>query len=55
LVLLLWQTLVREEKRETGIIWDPKLRVEEFIDMIKKLIAFSEIMTKIKQKLAFLT
>jgi predicted helicase len=43
--------LVREEKGETGIIWDPKLKVEEFINIVKKLIAFSEISTKIKQEL----
>jgi len=33
--------LVREEDKETGIVWDPMLKVEEFVDIVKKLIAFS--------------
>jgi len=43
--------LVREEKGETGIIWDPKLMVKEFIDIVKKLIAFSEMCLEIKRAL----
>jgi predicted helicase len=43
--------LVREEDKETGIVWDPMLRVEEFIDIVKKLIAFSERCLEIKQQL----
>jgi len=34
--------LVRKEDKETGIVWDPMLKVEEFVDIVKKLIAFSE-------------
>jgi predicted helicase len=43
--------LVREEDKDTGIVWDPMLRVEEFIDIVKKLIAFSDICLEIKQQL----
>jgi len=43
--------LVREEDRDTGIVWDPMLRVEEFIDIVKKLIAFSERCLEIKEQL----
>jgi predicted helicase len=43
--------LVREEDKETGIVLDPMLRVEEFIDIVKKLIAFSERCLEIKQQL----
>jgi predicted helicase len=43
--------LVREEDKETGIVWDPMLRVEEFIDIVKKLIAFSGRCLEIKEKL----
>ena len=43
--------LVRQEDKETGIIWDPRLRVEEFIDIVRKLIKFSWMCLKIKQKL----
>jgi hypothetical protein len=42
---------VREEDRETGIVWDPMLRVEEFVDIVNKLIAFSERCLEIKQQL----
>jgi hypothetical protein len=31
--------LAREEDRDTGIVWDPMLRVEEFVDIVKKLVA----------------
>ncbi len=43
--------LVKEEDKDTGIVWDPMLRVEEFIDILKKLIAFSERCLEIKEKL----
>jgi len=43
--------LVREEDKETGIVWDPMLRVEEFVDIVKKLVAFSERCLEIKEKL----
>ncbi len=43
--------LVREEDKETGIVWDPVLRVEEFVDIVKKLIAFSERCLEIKEQL----
>ncbi len=43
--------LVRQEDKETGIVWDPRLRVAEFVDIVKKLISFSRMCLKIKQKL----
>jgi len=43
--------LVREEDRDTGIVWDPMLRVEEFVDVVKKLIAFSGKCLEIKNQL----
>ncbi len=43
--------LVRQEDKETGIVWNPKLRVAEFVDIVRKLIAFSWMCLKIKQKL----
>jgi predicted helicase len=43
--------LVREEDKETGIVLDPMLRVEEFVDIVKKLIAFSGKCLEIKQQL----
>jgi hypothetical protein len=42
---------VREEDKETGIVWDPMLRVEEFVDIVKKLVAFSDICLGIKEQL----
>jgi hypothetical protein len=42
---------VREEDRETGIVWDPRIKVEEFVDIVKKLIAFSERCLGIKEQL----
>jgi hypothetical protein len=42
---------VREEDKETGIVWDPRIKVEEFIDIVKKLVAFSERCLEIKQQL----
>jgi len=43
--------LVREEDKDTGIVWDPMLRVEEFVDIVKKLIAFSGRCLEIKQQM----
>jgi predicted helicase len=43
--------LVREEDKDTGIVWDPMLWVEEFIDIVKKLVAFSGKCLEIKQQL----
>jgi predicted helicase len=43
--------LAREEDRDTGIVWDPRIKVEEFVDIVKKLIAFSEMCLGIKEKL----
>jgi predicted helicase len=43
--------LVREEDKETGIVWDPRIRVEEFVDIVKKLAAFSERCLGIKEQL----
>jgi predicted helicase len=43
--------LVKQEDKDTGIIWDPKIKVSEFIDIVKKLIAFSEKCLEIKEEL----
>jgi len=43
--------LVRQEDKETGIVWDPKLRVAEFVDIVKKLISFSWMCLEIKDDL----
>jgi len=43
--------LVKQEDKDTGIIWDPKIKAEEFIDIVKKLVAFSHICLEIKEKL----
>ena len=43
--------LVRKEDKETGIVWDPMLKVEEFVDIVRKLIAFSRRCLGIKQQL----
>jgi hypothetical protein len=43
--------LVKQEDKDTSIIWDPKIKVEEFIDIVKKLIAFSEKCLEIKETL----
>ena len=43
--------LVREKDEETGIVWDPRLRVEEFIDIVKKLVIFSGVCLEIKEML----
>jgi predicted helicase len=43
--------LVREEDKDTGIVWDPRIKVLEFIDIVKKLVAFSEMCLEIKEAL----
>jgi predicted helicase len=43
--------LVRKEDKETGIVWDPRIKVEEFVDIVKKLIAFSGRCLGIKEQL----
>jgi predicted helicase len=43
--------LVRKEDKETAIVWDPMLRVEEFVDIVKKLVAFSDTCLEIKERL----
>ena len=43
--------LVRKENKDTGIVWDPMLRVEEFVDIVKKLVAFSDMCLGIKEEL----
>jgi predicted helicase len=43
--------LVREEDEDTGIVWDPRIKVMEFIDIVKKLVAFSEMCLEIKRAL----
>jgi predicted helicase len=41
--------LVREEDKDTGIVWNPRIKVMEFIDIVKKLVAFSEMCLEIKR------
>ncbi len=43
--------LIRQEDKETGIVWDPRLKVEEFVDIVKKLISFSWRCLEIKDDL----
>jgi len=43
--------LVKQEDKDTGIIWDPEIKIGEFIDIIKKLIVFSQMCLEIKEKL----
>jgi len=43
--------LVRQEDKETGVVWNPKLRVAEFVDIVRKLILFSWMCLEKKQKL----
>jgi Predicted helicase len=43
--------LVKEEDKDTGIIWDPNIKVSEFIDIVKKLVVFSKECLEIKEKL----
>jgi predicted helicase len=43
--------LVRKEDKETGIVWDPRIKVEEFVDILKKLVAFSGRCLEIKEQL----
>jgi len=43
--------LVREEDKDTGIVWNPMLTVEEFVDIVKKLVAFSDMCLGIKEEL----
>jgi predicted helicase len=42
---------IDKKSKETGIIWDPKISVSEFIDIVKKLITFSEKCLEIKEEL----
>jgi len=44
--------LVRKEDKETGIVWNPRIKVEEFVDIVKKLVAFSDICLEIKKQLS---
>jgi len=44
--------LVKEEDKDTGIVWDPRIKVEEFVDIVKKLVAFSDICLEIKKQLS---
>jgi hypothetical protein len=43
--------LVKQEDKDTGIIWDPKIKIGEFVDIVKKFIAFSEKCLEIKEEL----
>jgi len=43
--------LVKQEHKKTGIIWDPNIKVSEFIDIVKKLVAFSQMCLEIKERL----
>jgi benzoyl-CoA reductase/2-hydroxyglutaryl-CoA dehydratase subunit BcrC/BadD/HgdB len=39
------------EDENTGIVWDARIRVEEFINILKKSDSFSEMCLEIKEKL----
>jgi predicted helicase len=43
--------LVREEDKDTGIVWDPRIKVEEFVDIVRKLITFSGRCLEVKEQL----
>jgi predicted helicase len=43
--------LVRQEDKETGIVWNPMIKVEEFVDIVKKLVTFSGRGLEIKEQL----
>jgi predicted helicase len=43
--------LAKQEDDEAGIVRDPKIKVSEFIDIVKKLIVFSEKCLEIKERL----
>jgi predicted helicase len=42
----------RNEDKESGIVWDPKIKVGEFISLTRKLITLSKRTLEIKQKLS---
>ncbi len=45
-------SLVKKEDENTGIVWNTRIRVEEFIKiMLKKFVAFLGICLEIKEKL----
>jgi len=51
-LLPLSRYLVKKEDEDTGIVWDTRIRVEEFIKiMLKKFVAFLGICLEIKERL----
>ncbi len=51
-LLPLSRYLVKKEDENTGIVWDRRIRVEEFIKiMLKKFVAFSGICLEMKERL----
>jgi len=43
--------LVKKEDENTGIVWNTRIRVEEFINILKKFEAFSGTCLEVKEKL----
>ncbi len=43
--------LVKKEDKDSGVVWNPRIKVAEFTDIVKKLIAFSEMCLEIKRAL----
>jgi hypothetical protein len=42
--------LVKKEDEDTGIVWNARIRVEEFINILKKFYVFSGMCLEIKEK-----
>ncbi len=45
-------SMKRKEYKESGIVWDPKIKVGEFISLTRKLITLSKRTLEIKQRLS---
>jgi hypothetical protein len=43
--------LIKKKDEDTGIVWDARIRVEEFINILKKFYVFSGMCLEIKEKL----
>jgi hypothetical protein len=51
-LLPLSRYLVKKEGEDTGIVWNTRIRVEEFINIsLKKFAVFSETCLEVKEKL----
>jgi hypothetical protein len=50
-LLPLSRYLVKKEDEDTGIVWNTRIRVEEFINILKKFDAFLGIFLEIKERL----